>query len=151
MEQIFKPVGMKQDNLKCSGYSSQFAHSIKNLRLVNKEDSTTGQWTVELGTRKEESFDISSFVNIDAQTNVYLLGHAIINNNLILFITLSTDIDYKDIKAVEIEFSVNTKYAPDVPLREDSYIKINSFYARIPEGISLDLGEQIPSKEETNE
>ena len=61
------------------------------------------------------------------------------------------NIDYKDIKAVEIEFSVNTKYAPDVPLREDSYIKINSFYARIPEGISLDLGEQIPSKEETNE
>ena len=77
-------------------------------------------------------------------------GNAV-TTELDLLITPAKDIDFTDIKALEIEFSVNTKTAPGVSLREDSYIKVNSLYARVPDGISIDLKDLIVDKEETNE
>ena len=45
------------------------------------------------------------------------------------------------------QFKVDTKSAPDVALNENSFIRINSLYARIPKGITLDLSD-LASKNE---
>ena len=139
VEDLPEMLGEVMEYGACLGLGGQIESSLPftvnlSAKLLDSKGNVVG-WS-ENGTPLIKSADMS--------------GNAV-TTDVDLRITPAENIDYKDIKAVEIEFSVNTKYAPDVPLREDSYIKINSFYARIPEGISLDLGEQIPSKEETNE
>ena len=57
-------------------------------------------------------------------------------------------VDVSDIASVEFEFKADTRTAPGVPLREDSYIKVNKLFARVPDGVSLDLGDFIFDDEE---
>ena len=62
-----------------------------------------------------------------------------VKTKLDLFIDMDKDAPYDDISAIHIEFKVDTKSAPDVALNENSFIRINSLYARIPKGVTIDL------------
>jgi hypothetical protein len=54
-EQHYQITGMKQDNLVGTGFSTKFAHEIKNMRLNTIGDYTTGAWTTEKGTQKRSA------------------------------------------------------------------------------------------------
>lgn len=73
-----------------------------------------------------------------------------VKSNLDLVLSVGKDAPVNDIETIQIELRVDTKDAPGVPLREDSYIKVNSLYARIPEGVTLDLSEYISEEDANN-
>ena len=58
-----------------------------------------------------------------------------------------------DIEAVELVFTIDSRNAVGVPLREDSFIRVESLHALIPEGVTLDLKEldMFGEEEETEE
>ena len=51
-KQSYQIQGMRQDNLVNTGFSSKFAHEIKNMRFNTIGDYTTASWTTEKGTKK---------------------------------------------------------------------------------------------------
>ena len=70
------PIGMNRDALIGTGNSDKYAFENLNLRYIASEDGTTGSWTVEKSTKEE--------LELPMGTNV--LGQAVINDILILFI-----------------------------------------------------------------
>ena len=57
--------------------------------------------------------------------------------------------DVSDISAIEIILTVDTKDAVGVPLKKDSFIRVERLFARIPEGVTLDLN--VLNVEDDNE
>lgn len=57
-----------------------------------------------------------------------------------LVAAIDPDVDASDVSAIEIEFRIDSKEAAGIPLSEDSFLRIESLFARIPEGITVDLG-----------
>lgn len=63
------------------------------------------------------------------------------------------DVVVSDISAIQFEFTIDSKNAVGVALRPDSFIKVESLYALIPEGLTLDLkglAVEDEKKEENN-
>lgn len=57
-----------------------------------------------------------------------------------LIAAIDQDVDASDVAAIEIVFKIDSKDAAGVPLSEDSFIRVESLFARIPEGVTVDLG-----------
>ena len=97
---------MKQDNLVGTGFSTKFAHEIKNMRLNTIGDYTTGAWTTEKGTQKKSVQMYTSQIYLDQEpssnpitkyfpidpikrvvdlSTLKVLGQATINDQWILF------------------------------------------------------------------
>ena len=55
--------------------------------------------------------------------------------------------DVSDVSAIEFVFTIDSKDAVGVAFCEDSYIWVKRLYARIPEGVTLDLAEQFGTKD----
>ena len=75
------------------------------------------------------------------------MGNAV-KTDIDIIIAAGEGVDVSDIAAVEFEFRADTKSAPGVPLKENSYIKVNRLFARVPEGISLDIADFVFDDEE---
>lgn len=61
------------------------------------------------------------------------------------------DVVVSDISAIQIEFTIDSKNAVGVALRPDSFIRVESLYALIPEGLTLDLKDIAVEDEEEGE
>jgi hypothetical protein len=85
-KQHIQPIGMMQDGLINNVKSSQFAHEIKNLRFNTQGDYVTASWTTEQSTLELTVEGLPENTYLDKQIPV---GQAVINNQLILFITSS--------------------------------------------------------------
>lgn len=68
-----------------------------------------------------------------------------------LVIDAAEGVDFSDIASIELIFTADARDASGAPAREDSYIKVNSLYARIPKGITIDLAGLLFEEEETEE
>lgn len=82
--QLFKPIGIRQDNLKGTGYSSKYAHSIKNMRLTTNKDVVTSQWSDELGSIMYGNLSECLGLSSD-NTDFHILGNATLGDTLVLF------------------------------------------------------------------
>ena len=64
-----------------------------------------------------------------------------------LLIANNTGADLSDVKSLEVMFKVDSKNVGGVPFRKDSFIRA-VLTARIPEGLTLDLGSVMESASE---
>lgn len=83
------PIGMNRDALIGTGNSDKYAFENLNLRYIASEDGTTGSWTVEKSTKEERTSDNKSVL----PTGANVLGQAVINDTLVLFIK-NSNYDY---------------------------------------------------------
>lgn len=65
------------------------------------------------------------------------------------FVLSGAGTDLSDMKAVELVFRADAKDAAGVPLKADSFLKVE-LNARVPEGVTLDLKELMNSEDEEN-
>lgn len=71
-----------------------------------------------------------------------------VTTKLNLMISTFDGVSGSDVASIELELKLDTETTAGVPLKEDSYIKVNSLCARIPKGISLDLSELTTENED---
>lgn len=97
-KQSYQIIGMRQDNLVSTGFSSKFANEIMNMRINTVGDYTTASWTTEEGTllKPIEWVDVSSNIlallyngeDVTVPTDPIIpIGQAVINNQWIIFAT----------------------------------------------------------------
>lgn len=111
------PIGMNKDSLIGTGNSDKYAFENLNLRYIASEDGTTGSWTTEKSTKQERALSMS--------TNI--LGQAVINNTLILFIHLSEDYIVK-VYYEDDELKVDTLYTGNLNFSSDHKIETTVSY-----------------------
>lgn len=112
--QEYHPIGMRQDNLIGTGYSTKYADEIMNLRFVTVGDATTSVWTVERGTVEEPIYWANKEIGTNNTVIVYQkdtltspitfgikdfgpIGQAVINDKWILFGKDNSSVGMKDI------------------------------------------------------
>lgn len=82
--QSYNIKGMRQDNLIGTGYSTQYASEIKNMRITTVGDQTTAVWQTEKGSTNETIYwhdNDNRFENYP----FYAVGQAVIDDKWVLF------------------------------------------------------------------
>ena len=71
-----------------------------------------------------------------------------VKSKLDLILSVDKDALANGVESLQIELCIDSKDAAGVPLREDSFIQIKELYAKVPQGLSLDLSGALSEKSE---
>ena len=71
-----------------------------------------------------------------------------VKSKLDLILSVDKDALANGVESLQIELCIDSKDAAGVPLREDSFIQIKQLYAKVPQGLSLDLSGALSEKSE---
>lgn len=74
-----------------------------------------------------------------------------VSSKLTFLISPFDKFSVQDIASMEFELKADTSTAAGKSLKEDSYIKIKSLYALVPQGINIDLSEWLTAKDREEE
>ena len=116
--QTIYATGMNRDSLIGTGNSSKFVYENMNLRFVTTEDSTTGSWVTEKGT-KYAGVELQDFIPI---------GQAIINDQWVLFGIKNNNDEILKLHYVNDELICNILYTGNLNFSQEHHIETITFY-----------------------
>lgn len=124
--QTIYATGMNRDSLIGTGSSSKFVYENMNLRFVTTEDSTTGSWVTEKGTKLE--FDGTSEENLHILEGFEPIGQAVINDQWVLF-----GIKNNQDKILKLYYNGDTLtcdilYTGNLNFNQDHHIETTTFF-----------------------